>query len=80
MKSFQKEFRAWLGDRSEEQAAALLGIGRSTVGAYRRGKRQPTSLTLQALRQRMAVVVCAETASPFCTSSPPVKRKQRASR
>jgi predicted transcriptional regulator len=51
--TFAAEFTRWLGDRSEAAAAAALGIGRSTVSAYRRGSRKPGELALAELRARM---------------------------
>jgi len=54
MKTFAAQFRAWLGERTEPEAARLLGIARSTVGAYARGTRRPGRLAIQILRERMA--------------------------
>ena len=54
MKTFRQQFVSWLGERTEPEAARILGIARSTVGAYARGTRRPGALALQTLRERMA--------------------------
>jgi hypothetical protein len=54
MKTFQSEFTAWLGERTDQEGAEALGIGRSTVNAYRLGTREPSPLALPELRSRMA--------------------------
>ena len=52
--TFQQEFTAWLGDRSDQEAAEALGIGRSTVNAYRLGTREPSEMALETLHARMS--------------------------
>jgi hypothetical protein len=70
--SFQKEFSTWLGERSDQEAAAALGIGRSTVNAYRLGTREPSEMALVTLRARMSAHP-----QPACAADHAAGRKKK---
>lgn len=54
MKNFSTEITQWLDGRTDAEGAQAVGIGRSTITAYRLGTREPNPLALPELRLRMA--------------------------
>lgn len=47
------QLREWQGDRSDERAAAALGVNRRTYENWKAGRNAPRGLALEALQTKL---------------------------